>query len=89
MSVASGTENENHKTLYEILSLLIFVVSVALGVCFPILAVPWTVVLLLFGLMKRKTEKETFLWYQSRAALAAAIALAFITIVVMLFLWAW
>ncbi len=89
MSIISSTSNENHKNLYEIFALLIFILSIALGICFPLIAVPWMVVLLLFGFMKRKAEKGTFLWYQSKAAFEASIALAFIIVMVMLFLWAW
>lgn len=89
MSIISNTSNENYKNLYEIFSLLIFILSVALGICFPVIAIPWMVALLLFGFVKRKAEKGTFLWYQSRAALEASIALAFIIIMVMLFLWVW
>ena len=82
MDAKTPVENGNgNKSNLEVIALGDFVVSVLIGVAFPLIAFPWMIVLLFIGLVWRKFDKGTLKYYLSRSAAAAAIALAVFIIV--------
>jgi hypothetical protein len=82
MDAKTLVENGNwNKSNLEIIALGNFVISLLIGVAFPLIAFPWMIVLLLLGLVWRKYDKGTLKFYLSRSAAAAAIALAVFIIV--------
>ncbi len=82
MDAKDPVENaKGNKSNLEVIALGNFVVSLLIGVAFPLIAFPWMIVLLFIGLVWRKYDKGTLKFYLSRSAFAAAIALAVFIIV--------
>lgn len=69
----------------EIYALLIFIGCVLVGIFIPVASAPLMVFLLIYGMINRRSEKNSVAWRLSRSALASAIVLAVISIAFNLF----
>ncbi|GAP12776.1 hypothetical protein LARV_00512 [Longilinea arvoryzae] len=69
----------------EIYALLIFIGCILVGIFIPLGSAPLMVFLLIYGMINRRSEKNSVAWRLSRSALASAIVLAVISIVFNLF----
>ncbi len=77
MDAKTSVENvKRNRSNFEVIALGNFVVSLLIGIAFPLIAFPWMIVLLFISLVWRKYDKGTLKFYLSRSAAAAAIALA-------------
>ncbi len=81
----SETNGKKSIDKVQIYSLLFFIICLLIGIFFPIFAVPLMICLLVFGLLGRRSARDSFTWNMSRSALASAIVLAVLIIVYMVF----
>jgi uncharacterized membrane protein YphA (DoxX/SURF4 family) len=81
----SETNGKKSIDKVQIYSLLFFIICLLIGIFFPIFAVPLMICLLVFGLLGRRSARDSLTWNMSKSALASAIGLAVLIIVYLVF----
>jgi ABC-type Fe3+ transport system permease subunit len=89
MTTTSKIATNQSQTLNKTAALLAFILSIALGVLVPIIAIPWMFFLAYLGLDYRKELKGTFHWWLDQGFMVAAIVLGVGIFVALAFVLPW
>lgn len=89
MTTTSDIATNESQILNITVSLIVFLISITLGILLPIAAIPWMFFLAYLGLDYRKELKGTLHWWVDQAFMAAAIVLGVAIAVVLVFVLPW
>ncbi len=81
MSTSSTSSPDLPQRVYIISAVVVFAICVFIGLKFPVITVPWMVILLIIGRVGMRTQKGSLAWMLTRGALAASIVLAVVVAV--------
>lgn len=89
MSTTSKIVTNQSQALNKTATFLAFIISIALGVLMPIIAIPWMFFLAYLGLDYKKELKGTLHWWLDQGFMVAAIVLGAAIFVVLGFVLPW
>ena len=89
MTTTSEIATNQSQILNKIISLIVFLISIAFGILLPIATIPWMFFLAYLGLDYRKELKGTLHWWVDQSLMAAAIVLGVAIAVVLVFVLPW